>query len=54
LGESGEKRKWRLRFAEWRAEDERILALVSVEGSSMLMAGEPLEGDIFLCDCDSN
>ena len=52
-GELGEKRKWIFCFAEWRAEEERMLARVSVEASevddrSVVGSEEPLEGDIVL------
>lgn len=48
-GESGEKRKWRFFFAERRAEEDFIFALVSVEGSvvaTIWSTEEPLDGDI--------
>jgi hypothetical protein len=40
-------------FAEWRAEEERMLARASVEASevedrSVVGSEDPLEGDIFL------
>ena len=41
-----------LRFAEWRAEEERMLALVSVDGSSTCKPGAPLEGDMLSCNCN--
>jgi len=41
-----------LRLAEWSAEEERMLALVSVDGSSTIKSVDPLEGDMLVCNCN--
>jgi len=49
VGESGAKRYWRFCFAEWRAVEEWIFALVSVDIWVLGEASEaPLDGDIML------
>ncbi len=49
LGEFGANRKCRLRFADCRAEEERMLARCSVAASELELrsiSGVPLDGDI--------